>query len=286
MNEIAEVNTMTVFTDKTAIITGAASGIGRALGVELARRGAIVVMADVQTKMLEEVVESITQGGYKVKAVTLDVTDFEAVKALVSDTVAQYGRLDYIFNNAGIAVGGEVRDCSIDDWRNVLDVNLFGVINGVAAAYPLMVKQGFGHIVNTASIAGLALFPNSASYVASKYGVVGLSNALRIEGADLGVNVSVVCPGYIKTAIFHTSKMIKINREKILKSLPERFGITPEKCALVILRGMERNKAIIVVTGFAKILWLLYRIHPGLILWMMGREIKKIREEMRIDAIS
>jgi len=273
---------MTIFTDKIAIITGAASGIGRALGIELALRGAIVVMADVQTKMLEEVVESINQGGYKVKAVILDVTDFEAVKALVSDTVAQYGRLDYIFNNAGIAVGSEVRDCSIDDWRNVLDVNLFGVIYGVTAAYPLMVKQGFGHIINTASIAGLTLFPNSASYVASKYGVVGLSNALRIEGADLGVNVSVVCPGYIKTAIFHTNKMIKINRDKILKSLPERFGITPEECALVILHGVERNKAIIVVTGFAKILWLLYRIHPGLILWMMRREIKKSRKEMRI----
>jgi len=274
---------MTIFTDKIAIITGAASGIGRALGVELALRGAIVVMADVQTKMLEEVVESITQDGYKVKAVTLDVTDFEAVKALVSDTVAKYGRLDYIFNNAGIAIAGEVRDCSIDDWRNVLDVNLYGVINGVAAAYPLMVKQGFGHIINTASIAGLTLFPNSASYVASKYGVVGLSNALRIEGADLGVDVSVVCPGYIKTPIFHTNKMIKINREKIIKSLPERFGITPEECALVILRGVERNKAIIVVTGFAKILWLLYRIHPGLILRMMRREIKKSRKEMRID---
>jgi len=274
---------MTIFTDKIAIITGAASGIGRALGVELALRGAIVVMADVQTKMLEEVVESITQDGYKVKAVTLDVTDFESVKALVSDTVAKYGRLDYIFNNAGIAIAGEVRDCSIDDWRNVLDVNLYGVINGVAAAYPLMVKQGFGHIINTASIAGLTLFPNSASYVASKYGVVGLSNALRIEGADLGVDVSVVCPGYIKTPIFHTNKMIKINREKIIKSLPERFGITPEECALVILRGVERNKAIIVVTGFAKILWLLYRIHPGLILRMMRREIKKSRKEMRID---
>ncbi len=274
---------MTIFTDKIAIITGAASGIGRALGVELSRRGAIAVMADVQTKMLEEVVESITQGGYKVKAVTLDVTDFEAVKALVSDTAAQYGRLDYIFNNAGIAVGGEVRDCSIDDWRNVLDVNLFGVINGVAAAYPLMVKQGFGHIINTASLEGLIPFPNTVSYVASKYGVVGLSNALRIEGADLGVNVSVVCPGYIKTAIFHTSKMIKIDREKVLESLPERFGITSEKCALVILRGVKRNKAIIVVTGFAKILWLLHRIHPGLTLWMMGRKLKQSREEMRIE---
>jgi NAD(P)-dependent dehydrogenase (short-subunit alcohol dehydrogenase family) len=274
---------MTIFSDKVAIITGAASGIGRALGVELARRGAIAVTADVQTEVLEEVVESIVQGGYRAKAVTLDVTDVEAVKALVSDTAARYGRLDYIFNNAGIAVAGEVRDCSIDDWRNVIDVNLFGVINGVAAAYPLMVKQGFGHIINTASIEGLIPFPGTVSYVASKYGVVGLSNALRIEGADLGVKVSVVCPGYIKTAIFHTCKLIKIDREEMLKSLPERFGITPEECASVILRGVERNKAIIVVTGFAKILWLLHRIHPGWILWMMERGIKKSRKNARID---
>ena len=274
---------MTMFANKIAIITGAASGIGRALAVELARRGAIVVMADVQTKMLEEVAGSITRDGYEVKAVTLDVTDFEAVKTLVNDTAARYGRLDYLFNNAGIAVGGEVRDCSIDDWRNVLDVNLFGVVNGVAAAYPLMAKQGSGHIINTASIEGLIPFPNAVSYVASKYGVVGLSNALRIEAADLGIKVSVVCPGYIKTAIFHTSKMINIDREKMLESLPERFALTPEACALVILRGVERNKAIIVVTGFAKILWLLHRIHPGLIFSMMGREIKKARATMRID---
>lgn len=95
--------------------------------------------------MVAEVVESITRRGHRAKTATLDVTDAEAVKALVNDTAATYGRLDYIFNNAGIAVGGEVRDCSIDDWRNVLDVNLPGVVNGVAAAYPLMVKQGFGH---------------------------------------------------------------------------------------------------------------------------------------------
>jgi NAD(P)-dependent dehydrogenase (short-subunit alcohol dehydrogenase family) len=283
MNETAGENTMIFYTDKIVIITGAASGIGRALGVELARLGAIVVMADVQTKMLEDVVASITQDGYKVKAKTLDVTNSEAVKALVGDTAAEYGRLDYIFNNAGIAVGGEVRDCSIDDWRNVLNVNLFGVINGVAAAYPLMVKQGFGHIINTSSIAGLVPFPYEIPYVASKHGVVGLSNALRIEGADLGVNVSVVCPGLIRTPIYHTSKIIKINRDKFLESLPERLWITPEKCALQILHGVKRNKAIIVVTHLAKILWWLYRIYPGVILWMMEREIKKSRIEMRVD---
>ena len=274
---------MGIFQDKIAIVTGSASGIGRALGEELARRGAIVVMADVQTKQLEEVVDSITSSGHRVKAVMLDVADFDAVKALVDDTVKEYGRLDYIFNNAGIAIGGEVRDCSIDDWRKVIEVDLYGVVHGVHAAYPIMVEQGFGHIINTASIEGLVPFPGTISYVASKYGVVGLSNALRVEGADLGVKVSVVCPGYIKTAIFHTSKMIKIDRQKILESLPERLGITPEECASVILRGVERNKATIVVTGMAKVLWILQRICPGLILWMMRRNIKKGRKETRIE---
>ena len=121
---------MGIFKDKIAILTGAASGIGRALSEELTRRGAVAVMADVQTKQLEEVVESIIKAGNKAKAAGLNVTDFNAVKALVEDTAVQHGRLDYIFNNAGIAVGGEVRDCSIDDWRNVLDVNLIGVVNG------------------------------------------------------------------------------------------------------------------------------------------------------------
>lgn len=271
------------FKESVAIVTGAASGIGRALGQELARRGALVIMADIQAGLLEEAVGSITQAGHKAEGVTLDVTDFQAVKRLVENTASRHGTLDYIFNNAGIVVGGEVRDISIDDWRDVLDVNLFGVVNGVAAAYPLMVDQGHGHIINTASIAGLIPFPAEISYVASKYGVVGLSNALRVEGADLGVNVSVVCPGLIRTPIFYTSKLIKIDREKMLRSLPERFIITPEECASVILRGVERNKAIIVVTRVAKVFWWLHRINPGWIRWMMGRKTREFREQMRIE---
>ncbi|MBW1644078.1 MAG: SDR family oxidoreductase [Deltaproteobacteria bacterium] len=199
---------MGIFSGKTAIVTGGASGIGRALAEELARGKANVILADVNSKQLDEVVEAIRKAGNNAKAVTLDVSNYEAVKKLVEDTVADNSKLDYIFNNAGIAVGGEARDCSIDDWRSVLDVNLYGVINGVASAYPIMVEQGSGHIINTASIEGLMPFPGTISYVASKYAVVGLSNTLRLEGADLGVKVSVVCPGYIKTAIFHDSKMI------------------------------------------------------------------------------
>lgn len=144
-----------------------------------------------------------------------------------------------MFNNAGIAVGGDVRDIDIDAWRKVLDVNLNGVVHGVASAYPIMVKQGFGHIINTASIEGPVAFPGTASYVASKHAVVGLSNSLRLEGEDLGVKVSVVCPGHIKTAIFNDSEMVNIDRKKVLEYVAKIPGITPAQCANVILKGPE-----------------------------------------------
>jgi NAD(P)-dependent dehydrogenase (short-subunit alcohol dehydrogenase family) len=280
---ILEGGEMELFSGKTAVVTGAASGIGRALGEALARKGAIVVLADVNTQMVEEVAGAIAASGGQASAETLDVSDFDAVKTLVDDTTARHGRLDYIFNNAGIAVGGEVRDCSIQDWHDVLDVNLFGVINGVSVAYPIMVKQGFGHIVNTSSIEGLIPFPNTVSYVASKHAVLGLSTALRIEGKDLGVKVSAVCPGYIKTAIFHASKVIKLDHQKILDSMPDRLGMTPEDCAAVILSGVEKNKAIIMVTLAAKIFGLLHRINPGIIRWLMGKSIVRSRRDVRIE---
>ncbi len=271
---------MGVFTGKVAIVTGGASGIGRAVGEELARRGAKVVLADVNAGLLDETAASMADAGYRAKTVSLDVTDFEAVKMMVDDTVAEYGRLDYIFNNAGVVTFGEARDLSYDDWRRVIDTDLYGVVNGVMAAYPVMVKQGFGHIVNTASLAGLVPATGIVPYVTGKYGVVGLSNALRSEGADLGVKVSVVCPGLIDTPM-KNSKVIKVDREKLLAAVPKLLPV--EKCAEVILRGVERNKAIIVVTGEAKLYWVLHRLSPTLVMWFIRtvhtKKLRKIRVE-------
>jgi NAD(P)-dependent dehydrogenase (short-subunit alcohol dehydrogenase family) len=265
-----------LFEGKSAIVTGGASGIGRALGEELGRRGAHVILADVNEALLEETVSSLAERGYKARGTVLDVTDFVAVRKLVEDTASEHRRLDYIFNNAGIGVLGEAQDKSIEDWHNVIDTNLYGVVHGVAAAYPLMVKQGSGHIVNTSSLAGLMPATGEISYTTSKYGVVGLSNALRVEGKIYGVKVSVVCPGFIRTPIYGSIKLLSLDREKVMKGVPK--GIGAEECAGIILRGVENNKATIVITALAKSIWAMQRISPGLVRALISRElIRRIR---------
>ena len=269
---------MNIFNGKVAIITGAGSGIGKALAEELARRGAHVVISDINDERIKAVGKMIADAKGAVTASVLDVSDYEAVKRLIEDTATTHGRIDYLFNNAGIAVSGPAEDFTIDDWRRVIDINLYGVVHGVAVAYPLMVRQGFGHIVNTASIEGLLPGATLPSYLASKYGVVGLSNALNIAGADHGVRVSAVCPGYIKTAIFADSKAINMDKEKGMIEMERLRGITPEECAIAILHGIERNQAIIVVTWLAKIVWWLYRLSPGLMIWQMKKRYRNLKK--------
>ena len=270
-----------LFKGKTGIVTGGASGIGRAVGAELARRGAVVTLADVNAALVEEVADHLTGQGRKVKAAVLDVTDFEAVKRLVDDTVSEHGHLDYMFNNAGIAVFGETQDFSYDDWHRVIDVDLYGVVHGIAAAYPVMVAQGYGHIVNTASLAGLVPASGLISYTASKYGVVGMSNALNTEGAKYGVKTSVVCPGLIHTPIYENVKLVDLDRDKIMKQAPK--GMPCEKCARDILRGVERGKAIIVVTPLAKVLTFMQRLIPGLVRALFGQTIIRMFRNAKVS---
>jgi NAD(P)-dependent dehydrogenase (short-subunit alcohol dehydrogenase family) len=256
---------MSHFKDKVAIVTGGASGIGRELCRQLGEHGATVIAADINREGAEHVASSIAGSGGRASAALLDVTDPEATRKLVEGTAGDLGRLDYVFNNAGIAIGGEARDLDWGQhWRRMLDINLMGVIYGSRAAYSVMVEQGFGHIVNTASGAGLFPIPNTTPYVTTKFGVVGLSLSMRAEGADLGVKVSVVCPAMIETPIFEAGSYPNMDREKFLESLP-RFLMNDVKDAVrVILRGVSRNRAIIIDSWYGRLMWRIYRFLPAL----------------------
>lgn len=172
----------------------------------------------------------------------------------------------------------------LEHWQKVIDVNLNGVFHGSLLAFKQMVKQGFGHIINMSSIEGVVPFPTTGSYVASKYAVLGLSQTMWVEGQSLGVKVSAVCPGYIKTPIFDVTPMINIDRQKILSQYKsfERLAITPEKCAAVILKGVTKNKPIIPVTGLSHIIWRIARLAPVAYMKYVRKDFDKWRQTVRI----
>lgn len=269
---------MSIFENKIAIVTGAASGIGQALARDLANQGADVALADVQIDAANNVAAEICRSGRKASAHYLDVIDSDAVEGLVTRIAAEKGRLDYMFNNAGIAIIGEFRDFSTADWKRILDINVCGVLAGTAAAYAVMIRQGAGHIVNTASVAGLVPSPGFAAYCASKHAIVGFSTSLRAEAAEYGVKVSAVCPGFIKTSIFD-SKMVGIPKESKIKARAFNVSITPEECAAHALKGVAKNKAIIPVTSHAKVMWLLNRYFPGAMQSISRRMAKQLHKE-------
>jgi NAD(P)-dependent dehydrogenase (short-subunit alcohol dehydrogenase family) len=258
-----------IFSGAVAIVTGGASGIGQALAEALARRGATVVIADLQSELARQTAEKIISSGGKANAVHIDVTDFTAVSRLVEATVNEHGRLDYMFNNAGMGIVGEVRDYQIEDWKRVIDVNLGGVIHGVQAAYPVMLKQGFGHIVNTASMAGLFPSPWVVSYTAAKHAVVGLSLSLRVEAATAGVRVSVLCPGVIRTPILAHGGvggkcLGSVSGEKQQAGMERSRPMEPSRFAQKVLPAVAGNRAIIIVPAWWKILWWMNRVSPFL----------------------
>jgi len=275
-----------VFNGATAIVTGGASGIGRALAEELAKRGCEVVLADRQIEVAEEVASGIrTLAGGKATAANLDVTDFPALQQLVNDTVERTGRLDYMFNNAGIAIGGSVRDYGIQEWNQVIDVNLRGVVNGVQAAYCIMMKQGFGHIVNTASMAGLIPSPGTVAYSMTKHAVVGLSKSLRAEAAILGIRVSALCPGVIRTPILYGGglygkMLIDIPQEKLHQLWERLRPMSPSVFAEKVIDSVAKNKPIIVVPSWWKLFWWTNRLSPSLGIALAQKSFNKRTKEL------
>lgn len=272
---------MNYFKDKVAIVTGAASGIGKAICAELNRRGAEAVIAGIHIESMD-----LNTAGGRIREVRLDVTKAEDMQKLVEETVLEHERLDFIFNNAGIAIGGEFREMELKHWRHIINVNLWGVIHGTMAAYPMMVKQGFGHIVNTASLGGLVPVPMLTAYATTKHAIVGFSTSLRGEATGLGVKVSVACPGFVRTGIYNSAIVLGANRQEVVDRLLSLRPIEPvslkpmepDGCARAILRGVEQNKAIITIPSSSKLAWWLYRINPGLISYLQRESVKKFRK--------
>jgi NADP-dependent 3-hydroxy acid dehydrogenase YdfG len=266
---------------KIAFVTGGASGIGAALTTKLVDGGAEVWIADRQIGPAQELAQRLGCGGAKARAIELDVRSFPSFENAVAEVVQQSGRIDYLFNNAGIGVGGEVDSYTLDDWNDVFDVNLRGVVHGIQAVYPIMIRQHSGHIVNTASMAGLIAAPGSASYTATKHAVVAISKVLRVEAERHGVQVSVLCPGAIRTPILTFGKYGRYNGvsdEDLLKFWEPFRPMAPEKFAERALRAVLRGDAIIVVPAWWKAWWYLERLSPALSMRFAKVMLKRIRE--------
>ncbi|MFB1298351.1 SDR family NAD(P)-dependent oxidoreductase [Mycobacterium sp. pW049] len=266
---------------KNAFITGGASGIGAALSAKLTAAGAQVWIADRQAEVADQLARQLRSTGGAAHAVELDVRDPEAFEGAIADTVNTGGRIDYLFNNAGIGIGGEVDSLTLDDWNDIIDVNLRGVIHGVQSAYPVMIRQGSGHIVNTASMAGLITTTAQAGYTATKHAVVALSKAMRVEAATHGVRVSVLCPGVVRTPILtggEYGRNKSVSREDQLKLGEALRPMDADVFADKALRGVLRNEAIIVVPRWWKALWYLERLSPALSMRAAGIALKRTRE--------
>ena len=208
-----------------AVVTGAGSGLGRALALDLAKRGASLVVSDINMSSAEETADLLRQQRASVEVIQCDVTDREAVFALVDETEKRLGGIDFIANNAGVAVGGPFDEISIEDWRWAVDINLWGVIYGCQAAVPKMKAQGHGYILNVASAAGLLAAPSMYAYNVTKAGVVSLSETLFAEYRSEGIRVGVLCPTFFRTNIVEAG-----------------LGAATAKEDAQIIRWMERSK--------------------------------------------
>ena len=244
------------FTGKVGVVTGAASGIGLATATRFAEEGMKVVLADIEETALDAAVDNLKQAGHDVVGVPTDVSKWEAVKALADKTIEIYGSVNVVHNNAGVVVSGPIEELSIADWEWVLGVDLWSVIYGIKAFVPLIKQAGEGHIVNTASTAGLQGPGGIAPYAAAKFGVVGVTETLRVEldGSDTNVSASVLCPGAINTQIVfskrnrsaqsaadHESSDVEERFEENAGALLANQGKDPGEVADMIVSAIRAN---------------------------------------------
>jgi NADP-dependent 3-hydroxy acid dehydrogenase YdfG len=252
------------FAGKVAVVTGAGSGIGQALAIELARCGAKVAISDIDTEGLAVTEERLKAIGAPVKADRLDVTEREAFRVYADAVNEHFGKVNQIYNNAGIAFAGDVEVCQFKDIERVIDVDFWGVVNGTKVFLPHLIASGDGHVINISSVFGLFSVPGQAAYNSAKFAVRGFTEALRqeMELAGHPVKVTTVHPGGIKTAIVRNMTAVDgVDVNELARTFDKKLAnTTPQKAARIILDGVRKNKARVLVGPDAKVLDLMVRI--------------------------
>jgi NADP-dependent 3-hydroxy acid dehydrogenase YdfG len=272
------------FAGKVAVVTGAGSGIGQALAVELGRSGASLAISDVNIEGLAQTEEQLKAIGAPVKADRLDVTEREAFLLYADAINEHFGKVNQIYNNAGIAFTGDIEVSQFKDIERVMDVDFWGVVNGTKAFLPHLIASGDGHVINVSSIFGLFAVPGQAAYNAAKFAVRGFTEALRQEMVAAGhpVAVTTVHPGGIKTAIARNATTAEgLDQAELAKLFDKRLARTsPERAAEIILVAVRKKKARVLVGGDAKMLDILVRLtgsgYQQLFGPVMGRLMPKV----------
>jgi NAD(P)-dependent dehydrogenase (short-subunit alcohol dehydrogenase family) len=277
------------FRGRVAAITGAGSGIGRALANELARRGAHLALCDIDDSGLAETVAQCEGFGVKITSQHLDVADRTAVYAWADRVVADHGTVNLAVNNAGVALGATVESMDYEDFEWLMNINFWGVVYGTKAFLPYLKQSGEGHIVNLSSVFGLISVPSQSAYNAAKFAVRGFTDTLRMELEIEKANVSVttVHPGGIKTNIARNARMdasvgdIAGDPEKAIRDFERAFITSPKKAARQILTAVQRDRRRALIGPDAKVIDLVARMPAALYQTVLTRGASRIRNETR-----
>lgn len=264
--------------DRIAVVTGAASGIGRAVSELLAARGAKLVLVDVDAGGLAETARTIRSSGRDAREHVVDVSDKAAMQALAKTVADQHGAVHLLVNNAGVSVGATFEQHSLDDFEWLMGINFWGVVYGCKLFLPLLRRADEAHIVNISSVFGMVGVPMNSSYCASKFAVRGLTETLRAELMDSNIGVTSVHPGGVATNIVRRARFVEPDDMKGLHARTVRAFermLPPEKAAIAIVRGIERNSARVLITREAYLIDAAKRLMPVLSSEMIGRSWKK-----------
>jgi short-subunit dehydrogenase len=247
--------------NQNVLITGAASGIGQATAIELARRGAKLGLADIDREGLAHTRAELARLGAEAHTFVVDLASKEAIEALAKDALAKLGSIDVLINNAGVAVVAPLAEIADSDWEWIFAVNVWAPIRLTRALLPHMTARKSGHIVMTASLAGLIGAPSMLAYSTTKFALVGFSEALRLELSTSNIDVTIVCPGYVKTNLHRATRYANAGFERFLDDPPFWYGLSKERAAKIITDAIAAKDPL-VVFGLEKLGWYLKRLSP------------------------